>query len=122
MIRLDLPYPPSLNHYYVRTKRGTAVGLDGRKYREAVEVIARVTMHNRGVATLSGDLWLALDLYPPSLPRVLDVDNALKPLLDALQSAGVYGNDRQICRLEVTRRELMGPHGAAVVRVGRWEE
>jgi crossover junction endodeoxyribonuclease RusA len=41
-------------------------------------------------------------LYPPD-NRKRDVDNILKPLLDALEHANVYENDSQIDKLCVTR-------------------
>ena len=45
-------------------------------------------------------------LYPPD-NRKRDVDNVLKPLLDALEHAGTYENDSQIDKLCVTRMEVI---------------
>jgi crossover junction endodeoxyribonuclease RusA len=45
-------------------------------------------------------------LYPPD-KRKRDVDNVLKPLLDALEHANVYENDSQIDKLYVERMEMV---------------
>ena len=54
-------------------------------------------------------------LYPPD-KRKRDVDNVLKPLLDALEHAGVYENDSQIDKLCITRMEVK-PQGLCDVTI-----
>ncbi len=95
----ELPYPPSINHYWRRVGRHTLISRTGREFRaNVVAILAR-----RRVVRLDGPLEIEIDLHPPDRRR-RDVDNALKSLLDALQHGGAYADDSQIVRLEVTKR------------------
>jgi crossover junction endodeoxyribonuclease RusA len=47
-------------------------------------------------------LRVAVFLYPPDKRR-RDIDNVLKALLDGIGHMGVYQDDSQILRLEVTK-------------------
>lgn len=104
---LALPYPPSANRYW-RIFRGRAVhGAAAREYLEQVDLLARdarlVKLHD------CVRVWITLH---PVLPkdwakrerkdarwalgvRRIDVDNAGKVALDALQGVA-YNNDRQV--------------------------
>src|SRR5262249_13767077 len=95
MLRLELPYPPSTNHYYRHIGHVTLISRRGRAYREAVVKL----LHDLGVSPLSGPLDLRLELYPPDRRR-RDCDNAQKPVLDSLQHGGAYHDDSQIVHLE----------------------
>ena len=107
----QLPYPPSVNHIYRRTKRG-GVMLDdkARSYRE--EVIYAI---GKGHTTLTGRLRVQVDAYMPDR-RTRDVSNILKALEDAMTHAGVWKDDGQIDDLRVIRRGVESP-GRVVVRV-----
>jgi crossover junction endodeoxyribonuclease RusA len=84
-VTLKLPWPPSVNHYYVTAKMGNRlmrlIGADGKAYQRAVgEVLDRM-----GNPRLEGDLVVnELILHPPTLAR-RDLDNSLKALWDSLQ-------------------------------------
>ena len=54
-------------------------------------------------------------LHPPNR-RKFDVDNRLKPLLDALETANLYKNDNQIDKLTVIRGDVV-PEGECIVVV-----
>ncbi len=63
----------------------------------------------------SAPLTIEMDVFPPD-KRKRDIDNVVKPTLDALQKAGLFDDDNQICRLIVTRlRTIQG--GEVVVRI-----
>lgn len=111
MIEVELPYPPSVNHYWRRVGPRTLISRGGRAFREAVCSILAA----RGVRPLLGWLDVRIDLFPPDRRR-RDLDNSLKSLLDAMQHAGMYEDDNQIARLTAQRREPR-PGGLAVVRV-----
>jgi len=103
MIKITLPYPPSVNHYYVRNRfGGVAVGNEGRRYRTAVQLIAI----NRGVTMpMAGDLEMNIRMYPPDRIR-RDTDNILKCLFDAMEKAGFYENDYCIRKHTVERMDV----------------
>lgn len=111
MIEVELPFPPSLNHYYRRVGPRTLISREGRAYRETVVS----TLAELGVKPLEGPLIVQVELFPPDRRR-RDVDNAMKSMLDALEHGGAYENDSQIVRLEVEKFEPM-PGGKAIVRI-----
>ena len=97
VLALILPYPPSINHYYIPVARGKQViSQAGKDYREAVSIA--VEKQCAGHATLTGRLAILIEWHAPDTPaqRTRDIDNPEKPLLDALEHAGVYLNDGQI--------------------------
>jgi crossover junction endodeoxyribonuclease RusA len=109
-MRFDLPYPPSINHYWRRGRFSTYRSADGKAYRgKVVQAVA-----GEGGA-LAGRLAVRLDLSPPDRRR-RDLDNIQKPLLDALQYAGVYLDDSQIDVL-LTVRCPATPGGGVTVTV-----
>ena len=67
------------------------------------------------VVALEGRLSLHVSLCPPDR-RQRDVDNVLKPLLDAMEHAGCYDNDNQIDELHIIRREVQ-KGGSCVVLI-----
>lgn len=114
-VRLELPYPPTVNTYW-RTFRGRMIiSAEGRRYREGVAAHLLAS----GVRRVGGRLRVSVGLHPPDRRR-RDLDNAMKALLDALGGGRVYDDDSQIDRLEVTRLGVV-PGGKAVVTVSAWE-
>ena len=111
----ELPWPPSVNHYYRHVGPRVLISRDGRKYRE--HIVAR--FQNDRVAKYTGPVALDIELYPPDNRR-RDVDNSLKCLLDTFTHAGLYEDDSQIHRLIVTKREPMPPDGLAYIRITEW--
>jgi Holliday junction resolvase RusA-like endonuclease len=90
----ELPYPPSVNHYWRRVGPRTLIGREGRRFRERVLAILAA----RPVATLTGPRAVERQVFPPDRRR-RDLDNLQKAVLDALQHSGVYGDDSQVVRL-----------------------
>ena len=109
---IQLPWPPSVNHYYRRVGHRTIISREGRAYRKEVCTILR-SLH---VRTLEGDLQLVIDAYPPDKRR-RDLDNILKSMIDALQHGGAYKDDSQIKDFECHMREPHRPHGKVIVRL-----
>ena len=97
-IKLTLPYPPTVNHYWGQLGSKKYLGKKGKEFRESVFLCVYAAQQGR----LDARLHMEVYLYPPD-NRKRDVDNVLKPLLDALEHANVYENDSQIDKLCVTR-------------------
>ena len=111
MVTVELPYPPSLNHYYRHVGNRTLISRQGRAYREAVvKLVGRLQLK-----PILGPLDLQIELFPPDRRR-RDADNAQKALLDALTHGGVYGDDSQIVHLDTWKRDPV-PGGKAIVTI-----
>lgn len=132
-VRLVLPYPISTNRYYRsyvprgRSRGVVVVSEEAREYRRRVEAIAR----DAGITTpMHGRISIGLDLYPerpkdwekrarknPCLwdnsVRSIDLDNALKVVLDSLQPS-VIPDDKMVWRIVAERKEPDGDARAVV--------
>lgn len=113
----ELPWPPSVNHYYRHVGSRVLISRDGRLYRE--RIVNKLKSEN--ISTFSGPVELFIELYPPDNRR-RDVDNSLKCLLDTFTHGGLYRDDSQIFKLTVIKREPMPPDGMAYVRIQQWKE
>ena len=113
----ELPWPPSVNHYYRHVGPRVLISRDGRRYRERVVSMFR----HQAVEKLTGPVELFIELYPPDYRR-RDVDNSLKCLLDTFTHAGLYDDDSQISKLTVIKREPMPPDGLAFIRIKAWQK
>jgi len=101
-MRLELPYPPSLNSYYRTYKGRMLISAKGREYRKlAVLCIRRVIKE-----PLTGRVCVNIYSYPPDKRR-RDLDNLLKPTLDALEHGGALLNDEQIDDLYIRRLHVI---------------
>jgi len=110
-IVVDLPYPPSVNHYWRRVGTRTLISAEGRCYRERVG--EELSLYN--IEPMTGAVDVFINVHPPDRRR-RDLDNILKALLDALEHGGVYANDSQIDVLEIVRGEIH-PGGKVIVQL-----
>lgn len=95
MTIIVLPFPPSVNHYYRRTRTGQVyLGPQAIAFRERVhlEWLARSWM------PLECPISLEIRAFRPRV--VGDIDNVLKATLDALNRR-YFVDDRQVVRLLV---------------------
>lgn len=99
-MRLILPYPVSANRYW-RIWRNRAVrSAEAAAYKETVRRIAQ----EAGAMPSEGFVAVRLRLIPKAnkdggaSKTVIDLDNALKVTLDALQGIA-YANDKQVRRI-----------------------
>jgi crossover junction endodeoxyribonuclease RusA len=113
MLELELPYPPSINHYWRRVGPRTLISREGRRFRQQVATILTALR----LAPMTDSLDLEVDVFPPDHRR-RDLDNLAKSLLDALQHAGVYADDSQIVRLSLIKNEPVSG-GKTIVRLRR---
>lgn len=119
-INLRLPYPPSINHYYVRTKKGMAIKPEGKWYRQQVGFLVAIARLPR---KFLGNEKVQVTIHaftPDRIPR--DVDNILKCLLDALTDAHVWGNDKQVYDLHITKDYDIQKKGYVEVTVSEIKE
>jgi crossover junction endodeoxyribonuclease RusA len=86
----------------------------GRAYR--IEIVA--LLFNYPHTPLTGPLKLTIRAHRPDNRR-RDIDNILKPLLDALAHAGIYEDDSQIHHLDILLcdKDPDQPRGAVSVTV-----
>ena len=112
---LELPYPPSVNHYYRHVGPRVLISREGRRYRELV--VAKLKAEKTEMFT--GSVELHIELYPPDNRR-RDEDNSLKCLLDAFTHGGLYEDDSLIRKLTVIKQEPMPPDGMAYIRIQSW--
>jgi Holliday junction resolvase RusA-like endonuclease len=111
-LEFELPYPPSVNHYFRMGGRRVPISREGRALRTRVcSALAAL-----GVRPMAGRLAVEVEVYPPDNRR-RDVDNTLKSLLTALQHGGAYHDDSQVVRLAIENREPV-EGGRTLVRIG----
>jgi len=116
VIELELPYPPSANHYYRHVGPRVLISREGRQYRDNIVDILKTER----VSRLPGRLEVWMSFLPPDNRR-RDLDNCLKCLSDALQKGGLYEDDSQIKRLHLEMCEPI-EGGRCFVRAGRIDE
>lgn len=112
---LNLPYPPSMNQYWRNVRGRTLISQKGRAFK--IDVQGAVVTQHPGLRPIAGPVSVILDVTPPDRRR-RDIDNLIKPTLDALTSAGVWSDDSQVIRLEIawTGRIKKPGHAICMVR------
>jgi len=113
VVMLNLPYPPSINHYWRRVGLRTLISREGRTFRR--NVCALLGGRGPRKPPVGGRIALAMDAFPPDRRR-RDLDNLQKPVLDALEHAGIYEDDSQIDLL-ITRRLDVIRGGGVTIRI-----
>ena len=102
-LKLELPYPVSVNQYYRSIPRGkfcsVILSQKGREFKARVaELITERTPTDKPILVM-------IKLYPPT-KRKYDVDNMVKSLLDSLIGIA-YEDDSQISCLAVSKEEVL---------------
>ena len=107
-------FPPSVNTHW-RTYRGRMILSErGRDYRAAVcETLSR---YESADWPLTGRLGVYIVLQRGDR-RKYDIDNYVKPILDALQAGGVIEDDEQVDEIELRRGPVQPGDGMALVGV-----
>lgn len=105
MIKLRLPWPPSINTYWRMFQNRMIISAAGREY---AETVAYEIKQQRSHATLTGRLSVAITATMPDKRR-RDIDNLIKVSLDSLTKAGVWEDDSQIDELAILRSGVTKP-------------
>jgi crossover junction endodeoxyribonuclease RusA len=125
MFACSFPWPPSLNHATRHTRGGGHYKtIEAKRFRHAAKLIAHTERRRIQWPTTKARVAVRVDLYPPNR-HAFDVDGKLKEILDALQDAGVFVNDRQVRDLRVVAHDdATEPNGRCMVRVAlhSWDE
>lgn len=109
-LTLRLPWPPSVNRIWMRSKRG-GVYLNPKAKAFKAEVARAVGKVN----TIAGRVRLSVWMHAPDAKKI-DVDNRLKMTIDSLQTAKVFHNDEQVDEIHAYRCGIAKP-GYVTVRI-----
>jgi len=96
---ITLPLPPSANRYWRAIGRGRVlVSEEGRAFKKMASLayIAQRRQYHDGDVKVKGYVYFE--------NRRRDLDNVLKPLLDALADGVAYRNDRQVRHIDIVAR------------------
>ena len=115
MIKLDLPYPISVNRYWKFWQGSPRVSKEAKAYKQEVALIAKIA----GANPVDGDVKVTIVLHPkqnqdgsPSRTR-MDLDNTQKVALDALNGIA-YMDDKQIVHIVTSLGEAKPKGGLSV--------
>lgn len=119
MIRLKMPWPPSVNGYWrsvmLPGQRAPRQILSerGREYRGAAIAEVLSQCGGRFPPTITGRIAVVWEFHCAA-HRAYDIGNFFKAAEDVLTHAKVWGDDSQVDRLECIRGEVW-PHDPCVV-------
>jgi Holliday junction resolvase RusA-like endonuclease len=103
-----------MNHYWRHVGPRILISREGRTFR--TNVCALLGGGGPRKPPAGGRIALAMDAFPPDARR-RDLDNLLKPVLDALQHGSIYEDDSQVDLLVVRRCRTDRPRGHIEVSV-----
>lgn len=97
MIQLQIPYPPSANRLWTRTKKGMRRSDEYLAWLDEAGWQAK----SQRVGSIRGPYKISIQATRPD-KRHRDLDNILKPTSDVLQHVGIIENDH-LCEMLVAR-------------------
>ena len=97
---ITLPWPPTVNHYYTVARGRKILSKRGREYK----ILSSVEMLRQKISRYQdkGPYCISINAHPPDKRR-RDLDNLLKPILDALVDYGAIEDDSQVDDLRIQR-------------------
>jgi crossover junction endodeoxyribonuclease RusA len=114
-IRLTLPWPPSINHYWRRAGKVIHVSTEGTRFSRRCGIAVRAQFAAAPIAT---PVAVMVECWGPRR-NWGDVDNRVKPLLDALTKAELWTDDKLVRDLRIVDRGQCAG-GRVVVYVRPW--
>jgi crossover junction endodeoxyribonuclease RusA len=104
-LRLELPWPPSINHYWRRHGHVIHVSTAGTRFARLCCLAVRAQFHS---APINQPVAVLVEAWAPKRGPYgncgYDVDNRLKPLLDALTKAELWTDDKFVRDLRIVDR------------------
>ena len=114
-LTLNLPWPPTVNHYWkLKSNGGRYISAAGVMFRAQVKAAAH------GLRNMAGKVEICIRANPPDQRR-RDLDNIVKALFDALQHAGLIGDDFNVEAFSVRRLPVV-KGGRVTVTIKPFEE
>ena len=111
MTILALPYPPSINLYWLASGHRRYISDRGKKFKKAVaEYVFINEIQSFGSKPLEISIWIH-----PRSKVLMDIDNCVKPIIDACQDAGLFDDDVQVQALHVFRTDPVKGGGCSVI-------
>jgi len=98
MIRVTIPYPPSVNVYWRVVKNRIYSTNEAKKYKKDVSAICQAQF----IFPITGSVAVAVKAFRPA--KRGDLDNTLKVSLDALKGHA-YHDDAQIIQIHAERHD-----------------
>jgi len=112
LIILYLPYPPSINNYWIASGHRRFISQRGRDFKASVSsYVIEQNIPKLGGVQVNIDIILR-----PRSKKLMDIDNCIKPILDAVQDAGVIDDDVQVAKVSI-ERGLIQKGGGCVVMI-----
>jgi crossover junction endodeoxyribonuclease RusA len=99
-ISLTLPWPPSINHYWRRAGKVIHVSTEGTRFGRRVGIAVRGQFRS---APIDQPVAVLVEAWGPRASWG-DVDNRVKPLLDALTKAELWTDDRLVRDVRIVDR------------------
>ena len=109
MFNCKLPWPPTVNTYYTVVKGRKILSKKGRAFKADCKYFIPKLPD-----PIKGELSVLVEVCMPDKRR-RDLDNLLKPILDALGDYGVYEDDSQIVDLQI--KKVDGKKGEVLILI-----
>jgi crossover junction endodeoxyribonuclease RusA len=107
VITLTLPYPPSVNAYWMASGHRRYISKRGMEFKKAVAEACK------GLPSYQDQpVELSVILHPRD-KRLMDIDNCGKAICDSLQGY-LYEDDQQVWKLTIERAEKIKGGGCVV--------
>ena len=111
MIALNLPYPPSINNYWIASGHRRFISKRGQEFRQAVWIECL----QRRVPKLGSQSLMVHIILQPRNKKLMDIDNCAKAILDSLEHAGIFDSDVQVQKLLIERGSPIKGGGCQVM-------
>lgn len=107
MITLTLPYPPSVNAYWMASGHRRYISKRGMDFKKAVALACE------GLPSFEDQpVELSIILYPRD-KRLMDIDNCGKAICDSMNGI-LYHDDQQVWKITIERGEKIKGGGCQV--------